>query len=187
MSICRSCRVPLPDTAYYCLRCGARVSSPGEPGPPRFWARKGLTGPLGVTCLGILLALLVPVWVYSKLSYSPPPPRQWSRWETPTPGSSPMLALLDRMRGEVEVEYGGFMKRCSPNYNFIKTKYTKADDGYTLYAVHEFYNQYSFQVGPLAGQVQGWINENRSRLLDAGIVRIGVVSPKGAPAWLDVR
>ena len=92
-------------------------------------------------------------------------------------------------RDVLRLKYERVVQEANPNLNFIQSKFTKIKGGYALWATHEYFSQYTFSIGPDAKVVQEWIGENRTELLDAEIVRVGVMGRGGfsSYAWFDVK
>jgi hypothetical protein len=92
-------------------------------------------------------------------------------------------------REVLRVKYERVVQDANPNLNFIQSKFTKMKGGYALWATHEYFSQYTFSIGPDAKTVQEWIGENRTELLDAEIVRVGVMGRGGfaGNCYFDVR
>jgi hypothetical protein len=89
----------------------------------------------------------------------------------------------------LRAKYERLVQEANPNLNFIQSKFTKIKGGYALWATHEYFSQYTFSIGPNAKIVQEWIGENRTELLDAEIVRVGVMGRGGFSGYtyFDVR
>jgi len=80
-----------------------------------------------------------------------------------------------RLRDDLIVSYNDTIQNANPHLNFIKSKVTKTKGGYALWAVHDFFNQYSLSIGDDAKVISEWVAENREKLQDAQIVRIGLM------------
>jgi len=115
---------------------------------------------------------------------------------TPTPvpavvtqAEKPEELTPEEIRKSLEVSYRLTMSEQNLSLNFIKSKYTKGEKGYSLWAVHTFFSRYSFDIGPNARTVQAWINENRVDLDKAKVVRVGVMNPDGDNdrTWFDIK
>ena len=61
-------------------------------------------------------------------------------------------------------------ERANPSLNYIKSEVR----GTAIYCVHSFYSQHSLSIGPLAGQLERFINEWQAELSRAGVKRVGV-------------
>lgn len=94
-------------------------------------------------------------------------------------------AARERLRGQ----YQDLLSEANPQLNFIQSKLTKMKGGYALWAVHDYFSRYTFSIGSDAKVVQAWIDENRTELHNAEIVRVGVMGRGGFASycWFDVR
>lgn len=185
--ICSRCSAPLPDGARFCSACGmaAEISQEVQSGLSR--EIKG-----GIAIAGMLLVASI-VYTVSRRDA----PVRGPAWVTPvavaTAQSSPSLAASpspvspERIREELRTRYAGFLQVAKPSHNYIETKFTKVKGGYALWGVHNYFSQFSFDLGPFAGEVNQWIGEHRTKLLDAKIVRVGVMSPDGSRTSFNVR
>jgi hypothetical protein len=92
------------------------------------------------------------------------------------------------IRARLKDSYELMISAAKPNYNFIKVSVSKSKGGYTLWASHAYFSQFSFDLGGFAGQVQGWIGQNREDLVKAGIRRVGVRGDGGysTSTWFNV-
>jgi hypothetical protein len=93
------------------------------------------------------------------------------------------------LRGRLEYEYRKLIEEANPHLNFVGSKVTKTKTGYALWATHEFFTQYSFSAGDDAKIVLKWIDSNRANLVDAQIVRVGLLGkgPYASSCWLDMN
>jgi hypothetical protein len=92
------------------------------------------------------------------------------------------------IRARLKDSYELMISAAKPDYNFIKVDISKSKGGYTLWAMHAYFSQFSFDLGGFAGQVQGWIGQNREDLVKAGIRRVGVRGESGysSSTWFNV-
>jgi len=92
-------------------------------------------------------------------------------------------------RERLRRDYQELLTQANPQLNFIQSKFTKMKGGYALWAVHDYFSQYTFSIGPDAKIVQKWIEDNRMELVNAEIVRVGVMGRGGFASWayFDVR
>jgi hypothetical protein len=80
-----------------------------------------------------------------------------------------------QLREALRAQYQQFAAATFSNLNGIQTKLTPAKGGYALWATHEYFNRYTFSIGPAAPVVSAWIAAHREELLAARIVRVGVM------------
>lgn len=61
--------------------------------------------------------------------------------------------------------------------------------GYTLWASHSYFSRCSLKIGPLAGEMEDWIDENGEALRAASVVRVGVMDADGysGSVWFNVK
>ena len=90
---------------------------------------------------------------------------------------------LNDKRESLKTSYLNLIKNENSIYNFVEAKLTKMKGGYALWAVHEFFNQYSFSAGNDARVVSQWIDENRNDLNKVGIVRVGLMGKGPYASW----
>jgi predicted nucleic acid-binding Zn ribbon protein len=72
--------------------------------------------------------------------------------------------------------------------NFISSKTTKVKGGYAIWAVHEFFSQYTLSVGNDAKIASAWISSNQTDLETTHIVQVGFWGSGafGSRCWLTV-
>jgi hypothetical protein len=93
------------------------------------------------------------------------------------------------LRMRLRDSYEFLIKGAKPNYRFIKVQCVKSIGGYTLWATHDDFSQFSFDLGSFARAVQDWISEYRSDLVRADVKRVGVRDdgPFGSSIWFDIE
>jgi len=110
-------------------------------------------------------------------------------FSTPTPTPAPLTAAeKENMRRVWANIYQGFVQSENTHLNYIDVKLVKHKRGYTLYATHEYFTQYTFTIGSFGPNVANWIGKSRSSLLECGITRVGVAGrgEYASYAWYDV-
>ncbi|HXU34849.1 MAG TPA: hypothetical protein VN937_00530, partial [Blastocatellia bacterium] len=93
------------------------------------------------------------------------------------------------LRFQLEGLYRDLMATANPHLNFITSKTTKVKGGYAIWAIHTYFNEYSFKIGSDAQITSAWIGANWSSLHDANIVQVGLKSDDGyeGSCWLKVN
>jgi hypothetical protein len=119
--------------------------------------------------------------VSAKAPATPPtsPTPEW--WETRPP---------ELLRSDIASDYVQMIDTSRRGfYNHVTAKTSKTKGGYTLYAYHEFFNEYEFSAGDFAHDVQKWIRENGAKLRKAGIVKVGVhgTGPYSSGVWYSTK
>lgn len=111
-----------------------------------------------------------------------------------TPAPKPIATALPKpadpaiIRGALAVEYKEFISRNNRQFNFIETKVSKSKKGYELWAVHEYFNQYSLSIGNNGKELPEWMMDNMDRLKQAGFVKVGLKnSDRYSAAWIDIK
>jgi hypothetical protein len=170
MGVCRECGTKVSSEAATCPKCGA--TNPYKP------KRIGVLGWIGVGFVGLV-------------AFTMCTPR-----DEPTPSSvasssaAPSSQRTTKSLAEIEAENRAAMaklepkqlrailadkllpvcERANPSLNYIKAEVR----GTAIYCIHSFYSQHSLSIGPLAGQLERFINEWQSELSRAGVKRVGV-------------
>lgn len=181
---CPNCQTELPEDASFCLRCGNAINVETDDPPSPTWGWKKFILAFGLFLLvvkGISSAALNAGHGMPEPSASPSPTADIGHLPTPTPvihGTLPPVNQAE-MRETLRASYEAALQQANPHLNYIQAKLVKGRKGFELYGVHAYFNQYSFDVGALAGKVEGWFNTNQSQLKTAGIVRVGVKSERG--------
>lgn len=93
------------------------------------------------------------------------------------------------LREKLQVDYEKLLADANPHLNYITTRLNKHKNGFILWGVHTYFNQYSFSIGDDAKVVSDWISRNHSDLNKAGILRVGVTSSEswGGGCWFEVK
>jgi hypothetical protein len=93
------------------------------------------------------------------------------------------------IREALKGEYENFVSGINPNLNYIGSKVSSTKGGYALWATHEYFSQFTFSIGSDGPQISAWIDRNRARLNEAGIVRVGVMGRGGyaSSCWFDLK
>lgn len=104
------------------------------------------------------------------------------------PGEKP-IADTPTLRERLRAGYEQMLIETAPQLNYIKVEIAQIQGGYELYGKHSFFGRYSFDAGPLAGQVTRWYQANQTELKTAGIVRIGVAGAKSkhSDAYFELK
>lgn len=98
------------------------------------------------------------------------------------------LAESQALREWLQEEYRKTVAEANPYLNFIKASITKTKHGYALWAVHSYFNRYSFKAGDDAHVVKQWIDKHREQLSKAEIHRVGLMDEdtSGGSCWYDL-
>jgi hypothetical protein len=95
----------------------------------------------------------------------------------------------DSLRERLRDSYQSTVAEANPHLNFVGSKITTIKGGYALWAVHEFFTQYTFSAGDDAHIVSRWIDDHRSDLKEANVIRVGVMGkgPYASYCWFDIK
>jgi hypothetical protein len=87
-----------------------------------------------------------------------------------------------------------FLGRALPHFNFIEADarssgFDEREVGcaYDIIATHNYFTDYSFDLGPLAGQVWSWLEANRAQLKAARVCRVRLSGSGTVGYWVDSR
>ncbi len=168
----------------YCAKCG-------HPLPSATSSKTVITVMAVVGGLALLGVLSQAVREPERNNLAPSPsPVAFAPVSTPTPMTPAQRKEHElRTREALQVEYVQLLELGNPDLNFIQSKLTKMKGGYALWGVHDYFSQFSFSIGPDGKLVEEWVGNNREKLLEAGIVRVGVMGRGGYSSWayFDVR
>lgn len=117
---------------------------------------------------------------------APEPPKQTPE-EKRRADLSPLSA--EDLRVVLSSEYQATIEALYPRLNHITTRIKKSGKGYYLYAVHDFFSQYTLSAGGQAKIISAWINSNDEWLRKAKINRVGVwgTGDYSSGAWYDIQ
>lgn len=109
---------------------------------------------------------------------------------TPTPTAKQLAAEKVNLREHLRATFERYMQAANSHLNFIKVKLKSkgGKNGDALFAVHTYFTQYTFDIGPTAKEVSDWIDAYRTELNQAGITRVGVASRDNwsGSTWFDL-
>jgi hypothetical protein len=180
--------------AIYCRRCGIAFPLTTEIIEANSVNKNRVSSPRKFVIVGLIAS---PFFLATVIGMFTPDQRRNGEFSAAIPSSlmrvaptpTPILLPPEALRNELADSYRRFISTKELNMNFIGTKIVRqGKSGYALYATHEYFSQYSFSLGSLAGEVQSWIAQNRSDLVRARITRVGVMDrgEYASWAWFDV-
>jgi hypothetical protein len=170
MGVCRECGNKVSSEAPTCPKCGATN--------PYKAKRIGVIGWLGVGLVGLVaFTMCTPrdeAPTRTVASTTNPPATQSptkSLAQIETENRAAMLKLEPKqLRPIIADKLLPICEKANPSLNYIKTEVR----GTAIYCVHSFYSQHSLSIGPLAGQLERFINDWQIELSRAGVKRVGV-------------
>lgn len=95
---------------------------------------------------------------------------------------------LPALREHLAEDYRETIANANTHLNFIKKKITKVKGGYAIWAVHDFFSQYTLSMGGDAQVVKIWIVSNRADLKKAQITQVGFLGSGGfgTSCWIAI-
>lgn len=93
-----------------------------------------------------------------------------------------------QLRERLAESYRKTIATSNSHLNFITKKITKVKEGYAIWAVHDFFSQFTLSAGGDAQVVTTWIIANYDELQQAQIKQVGFwgSGPFGSRCWLPV-
>lgn len=106
----------------------------------------------------------------------------WVETAKPKPADPAIL------RGSLKADYEQYVSNNNRHLNFIKTDLTQSKKGFELWAIHEYFNEYSLSIGDNGKEIPQWIVKNMDRIKQAGIIKVGLKSAdRNARSWIDIK
>lgn len=107
--------------------------------------------------------------------------------EREAPQRARSAAEAQALREWLQEDYRKTVAEANPYLNFIKASITKTKEGHAIWAIHAYFNRYSFKVGDEAKVVKHWIDKHREQLNKAEIHRVGLMDEdtSGGACWYD--
>jgi hypothetical protein len=96
---------------------------------------------------------------------------------------------LPRLRESLAESYRQTVATANSHLNFISSKTTRVKGGYAIWAVHEFFSQFTLSMGGDAKTAQAWISTNYSDLKKTQIRQVGFwgSGAYGSRCWLTIE
>ena len=119
---------------------------------------------------------------------SPPPAAPPSN-TTPVPEPTVRPVSPGELRAQLKENYLAVIKAANPHLNFIKASVSGGKGRYTLWAVHDYFSQFSLSIGDDAKVIQAWIHVHRDELEKANIRRVGLkgTGEYASSSWLELK